>query len=270
MKSTCFRSMALAFASSVALAQNVTFEVASVKPQTEVLCCMSHAGARFYEPAAFLRSVIAFAHDVTSIRVVGGPEWVDAERWDIDAKPAVPSTTQEMRPMVRRLLGDRFKLVVRVEVREMPVYELRLSRQDGKLGPNVKPAADCISIGNRSKQERQQMAGKVCGPGNPRLGVGSVSQRFLGVPFSVLATELESLLKRPVRDVTGVGGLFDFDLTYAPETRQPFPTPTQVARRPDAPSLLTALREQLGLDLEASRGPVDVIVIDSVTRPTPN
>jgi uncharacterized protein (TIGR03435 family) len=284
MQSRPFVLAIVILATAVVAGQNATFEVASVKPQTELPRGGSRGQSpnRYYQPGIFLRHVIEFAYDLPPYRVEGGPHWIDSDRWAIDARAAAPARTDEMRLMVRRLLADRFKLAAHVETRELPIYELRLARDDGTLGPNAKPAAvDCTPYltGERSREELQAAGVAGCGgvPGGIGAGIGGGSvvvvnyATFRGAPMSALATHIERVLRRGVRDKTGVIGPLDLELTYATETPWPErPSLAWLAQAKESPPLFTALREQLGLKLDDSRGPVDFLVIDSVERPTPD
>ncbi|HET9359221.1 MAG TPA: TIGR03435 family protein [Vicinamibacterales bacterium] len=282
MNARLFAVLAVIFGTALAAAQGPAFEVVSVKPQPQRPVRGARAAPnRYYQPDTVLRSVIEFAYDLPSFRLENGPGWIESDRWAIDARAAVPARTSEMRLMVRRLLADRFKFTAHVETRELPIYELYLAREDGKIGPNARPAAlDCAPYldGVRSVQELKDTAAKDCsGSGIVMAGIGAsgvvaVSHTTLrGVPMSALTTHLERALRRGVRDKTGVSGPLDLELTYATDNPWPErPSLAFLAQLKESPPLFTALREQLGLELRASRGPVDVLVIDSVERPTPD
>jgi uncharacterized protein (TIGR03435 family) len=255
------------------ITQALVFEAVSVKPQTGLIGNAARSGGRYYEPGATARQLIEFAYDLTSIRVVGGPAWIDSERWEITATPPAPSAIDEMRLMVRALLLERFKLRPSFETRQLPVYELRVARDDGRLGSAATPAAPCTPIGNRSPEAvrlDRPTTNRACGS-SALIGAGYISRRLRGVRMTVLAIELEKALKHVVIDRTGVSALLDIDLTYAVDTNVPQPTSLAgLARQPDAPALRTALQEQLGLKLESVEGPVDLLVVDSVERPAAN
>src|SRR5688572_31664247 len=174
--------------------------------------------------------------------------------------------------MVRTLLAQRFKLVVHKEVREQPVYALVKSQVDGKLGGRLKPSTvDC--------SPRQLVAGSVAPtiePLPPRsnpCGIyvtsfgdrgGAVTTRAKTI--ADLASALGSTLDRSVVDRTGLQGTYEFDLTWGADDARITPgTAASVTA-----SVVTALQEQLGLKLGSTRGPVDILVIDSVERPTPD
>jgi uncharacterized protein (TIGR03435 family) len=185
-----------------------------------------------------------------------------------------------MNLMLRSLLADRFKLVAHTEQRELPIYTLVKAREDGKLGSALKPAAvDCGPGGRGRGGPPPPPPG---GPGAaPPLGAGCRAMMAPGrltaggQPIEQLARMLAPQLGRPVYDKTGLNGAYDFELVFMPEGGRGMPigppppgAPPLPPIDPDAPSLFTAIQEQLGLKLEAGRGPVDVIVIDSVQPPT--
>ena len=175
--------------------------------------------------------------------------------------------------MLRSLLAERFKLAFHNETREMPIYALMKARADGKLGPDLTPAAvDCAAVmrGRRGggpppapPQPGQKMeCGFMIGPGRMNAG---------GMPMSNLAQALSPQVGRIVLDKTELTGNYDFELTYAPEALgiggPPLLNGGPPPVDPNAPTLFTALQEQLGLKLDSQRGPVDVVVIDRVEQP---
>jgi uncharacterized protein (TIGR03435 family) len=177
---------------------------------------------------------------------------------------------------MRNLLVERFGLKARSETREMPRYDLVLARSDGRLGAQLtKSTTDCQAIFAAARRgggppappapgERPQ-----CGM---RIGPGVLSGGAF--PLSQLATALSPMVQRVIIDRTGLTGLFDIELKWTPDQfPQGAPPPGAPALPPidpNGPSIFTALQEQLGLKLEATRGPVDVLVIDSVSQPTPD
>ena len=173
---------------------------------------------------------------------------------------------------MRTLLADRFKLVVHHETRQLDMYALTKVKADGSLGPALKPASgDCSPAAFAARR------GGPPPPSGPPPTVCGMQQgpgriRFGGFPLSLFATGISNRVGRAVVDRTGLTGNWDFELTYAAELAPgalppgaPPPPPD-----PDAPDLFTAVREQLGLKLDSTKGPVEVLVIDSVERPTPD
>jgi bla regulator protein BlaR1 len=178
---------------------------------------------------------------------VGGTGWIDTERYDVVAKAEGQPNRPQMHLMLRSLLADRFKLAVHKETREKPAFALVLARPDGKLGPSLKRSEIDCSPANRDKAPKG-----ACGF---RAGKGILSSR--SATMEMLASEL-ILTGRIVVDRTGLTGSYDLDLRWTPDE---FETSSE---------LITALREQLGLKLEATRAPVEVIVIDNAERPSEN
>jgi uncharacterized protein (TIGR03435 family) len=162
--------------------------------------------------------------------------------------------------MVRTLLADRFKLAVHHETRELPIYALLLARNDGRLGPKLQPST-CVAGRRPPGDATAQPCGFRPGPGIFVSG---------GVPIAMLATFVSSAVRRSVVDRTGLDGNFDIDLHWLPDNSPLGPQPDTPPPDPGGPSIFTALQEQLGLKLESTRGPVDVLVIDHVEQPTPD
>lgn len=182
-----------------------------------------------------------------------GPDWIFSQRFDILANAGREATREEMGIMMRSMLEDRFKLRAHMERQTQPVFELVVARADGVLGPDLKPHPDeCGRSGTTP-----------CGVSASRDGV-----RGIGVPITRLATFFTASVDgRRIFDKTGLTGNYDFKLVFRPSG-----APPRAAGDPpdDRPNLFTALEEQLGLKLVASRGVVDVLVVDSIDRPTEN
>ena len=176
--------------------------------------------------------------------------------------------------MLRTLLADRFKLVMHKETKELPIFELVVARQDGKLGPQLRPAAvDCAAraaAAARGEKPPPASSGPP-GPGSCGISMNPVSVSGGGATMEMLAGILEGPSQRLVIDRTGLTGNWDFAVKYTPERSQlPPGVEPPVPIDWNGPSLFTAIEEQLGLKLRPSRGPVEVLVIDSVERPTEN
>lgn len=260
-----------------------TFEVASIRQNVSGdpgSGTRRQPGGRFTTTNVTLRQLLTLAFQVQGFQLLNEPDWVTKDRWDIAARldadpPPMPpgSPNDPMVVAVRNLLIDRFNLVTRRDTREMDIYALMMASPGGKPGPALRPTAqDC---------ERLLLAAAKGGtpppaaPGAPvlcgiRTGFGRVS--FGGSPLGMFTNALSNPLGRIVVDRTGLAGRWDFELTFAPDastgTLPPGQEPPPID--PNAPNLFTAVREQLGLKLEPARGPVDVVVIESVQRPTPD
>ena len=264
---------------------NLTFEVASVKPNKSgenFIRFQNQPGGRFNINNAPLREIIRFAYQLQNFQIVGAPDWIASDRFDVVAKaegdipPTPPGSVGPMQIMVRNLLAERFGLKVRNESREMPRYDLVLARPDGRLGPQLSQSTtDCQAIFAAARRgggppplpapgERPQ-----CGM---RIGPGVLAAGAF--PLSQLATALSPMVQRVVIDRTGLTGNFDAELKWTPDQLPQGPAPPGAPPLPpidpNGPSIFTALQEQLGLKLESTRGPVDVLVIDSVSQPTPD
>jgi uncharacterized protein (TIGR03435 family) len=204
-----------------------------------------------------LRAIIQFAYNInTPSRIAGHPDWTNVERFDIQARaPEGMTGVEQMRPMLQALLADRFKMEAKIEKRELQSYALVKARDDGRLGPNIKPA-EKPCVGPRGEAP----LGIQCVQGGAGGGA-----RAVGIPIGQLAPMLSLVVRRPVVDRTGLTGIYDLELRFSGD-----PVDGAPATDPSAPSIFTALQEQLGLKLEAQREVVDVLVIDTIDRPAEN
>ena len=251
------------------------FEVASIKPNVSGAFAVSMLpapdGVNFVNMT--VRQLILRAYQIQDFQLSGGPDWINAERFDVQARRPANAPASQNPIMLRRLLADRFKLTVRQEMHERPVFALVFARADRRLGPRLQKASvDC----------QQVVAAAVkagAGPGaEPRVNGGLGCATSIrpgevaagGTPLSRFATMLSGLVNQIVVDRTGLTGTYDIELSWTAEPlRDPAPG---VALPPvaDDGSIFTAVQEQLGLRLEPQRGPVDVLVIERIERPVPN
>ena len=256
------------------------FEVASIKVNkaNDNIVTSRSANGRYTVTGHTLAMLIRSAYRVQEFQVVGGPEWIDTIRFDIQAtEPAGlaagppgtvapgPGQPTGQQLMLQSLLADRFHLTVHRETRERPVYALVLARGDRKLGPQLQRSTkDCAAT---------RTCGTNIGPGYIR--VTGVTMAQLATAFSNLSSTGSSL-NRLVVDRSGLDGTYDAELRFTPEFvppgfAGPGPTPSgQPPIDPNGPSIFTAVQEQLGLKLDAQRGPVEVLVIDRAAQPTEN
>ena len=239
------------------------FEVASIKlwqrPTTSAPGVYrgvpAPPGSGIFNRSTTLAWLIAEAYDVQDFQLSGGEDWLRTERYDVAARAGRDVSEAELGEMVKALLADRFKLRVRTETRELPILELRLARSDGQVGPNLH---------NCSKEKVPDTPFRA-----PTNGTVSVSDCADG--GSRLADMASRQLKTFVLDKTGLMGQWWYAVFYGGEPPQiPGVDLSQERVNPDLPSFEGALREQLGLRLERTRGPVPFIVIESAERPTPN
>ena len=257
------------------------FEVASVKANTSgdgPNRLQLQPGGRITAENIMLRNLIRFAFQVQDFQLIGGPDWIDKERFDIVAKaehdivPGPPGTVGPGQLMLRSLLADRFKLAVHQEKRELPVYALVLARSDGRLGPQLqRSTVDCMAIMNaaRGRSGPPPMVN-----GRPQCGMRVSPGAMIGggFPLSQLITTLSQFAQRTIVDRTGLTGDFDLELHWTPEQLPTLPPDVKPLAPvdPNGPSLFTAIQEQLGLKLESTKDSVDVLVIDKVERPSPD
>lgn len=255
-----------------------TFEVASVKPNIDgpgKMQTVTRPGGVYLAVNTPLRLLIADAYignqPGASDRVVGGPAWVQSARYDITAKaarefrPTPPGPPAEMLLMIRALLEDRFKLKVHREPRELPAYELVVVRP-GAAGLR-KSDVDCDALFAAGQVTRPEAGirprcGVSNGPVGPTGDTGLIAGAFSMSQFA----QFLQRVGRPVIDKTGLTGRYDFDLAFAPMAPSTPDTPPDPAR----PTIFIALEEQLGLKLQSTKGPLDVIVIDSIEPPIPD
>jgi uncharacterized protein (TIGR03435 family) len=225
-----------------------------------------------------LRALITFAYQLQPFQLVGDPSWLRNENFDIVAKmegdPAPVPPGQGPDPLMlamRTLLADRFKLTVHRETREMDIYALVVARPDGTLGPNLtRTTTDCQAL---MAANRGGPPPTPPGPNAPFLcGMRGTLGRLTvnSMPMNLFANNLSQRMQRVVVDRTGLTGGWDFELTFAPEAPAgPLPPGAELPPvDPNAPSLVTAIQEQLGLRLQSTKGPVEVLVVDAIERPT--
>ncbi len=194
-------------------------------------------GGRLAVTSQDLRDLLKFAFDLKDFQLIGAPAWADGDRYDIDAKTGVDSG-QNLRELVRLLLEERFALKYHSETREMTIYSL-------------KPLKDGVKM-----IRRDEGAGTMA-----RTSCGHMTGKR--VASDVMAKMLSRYLGREVRDDSGLPGKYDFELSWTPETGP-------CSETSSAPSIFTAIQQQMGLRLESTRGPVAVVVIDRLEKPSAN
>lgn len=261
-----------------------SFEVASIKPaapmQAGRIMVGSRGGPGTGEPGqmTFTNSSIAdliqSAYDVKSFQVTG-PGWLQTERFDVIAKVPAGATKAESRIMLQHLLADRFKLVLHRSTKESSIYALVVAKGGPKLTESAKPAD--AEAANEPGHVRGGMTMMIAPGGRMRM----VAQ---GTTIAKLVDALAMQLDRPIVDMTGLTGTYDITLEFAPDPAiiqakmaamgmPPPPPPSDGAGPGAAPSdsgplatIFTALPEQLGLRLEARKGPVELLVVDSAEK----
>jgi len=268
--------------SASAVPASASFEVASIKPNHSVdmnIMIMFQQG-RFTATGIPVKQLITMAYNVKDFQVTGGPRWIDSEKYDIEAKEPesevdeieklpLDQRAQLKRSMLQSLLADRFKLKLNHETKQLPVYALVVAKNGPKLHEAI--PGDTYPNGIKGPDGKGQA-------GMMSMGPGELTGQ--GLPMASLAHLLSQPLGRDVVDQTGLKGSYDFTLKWAPDQ-----TPAAMAMGPDAgktgadtapspessgPSIFSAIQEQLGLKLESTKGPVEILVVEHVERPTEN
>jgi uncharacterized protein (TIGR03435 family) len=268
---------------------NTRYEVVAIKAgESGGPVTMRSTPGRFEALNMPLGLVLRQALQKPDYQIVGLPGWIDTARYSIRATAPenVPPTANTT--MLLNLLKDRFQLVTHPETRELPIFNVVVARTDGRLGPDLKRTpAECVAIVEERIAAAKAAAGRGGPPPLPPLGdpngpppcgfqrVGPGLAAGSGRTIADLVPVLADFVSRPVIDKTGLTGMYDFTVKFAPESagspgvlRLLSPSLQAPAGDPNAPSLPAALQEQLGLKLEGARGPVEVVVIDKFERPT--
>jgi bla regulator protein blaR1 len=233
------------------------FEVATIKPskpETQGKGILVR-GRQFSTVNTSLSDLISFAYGLHAHQVTGAPAWIETEKYDLLAQPDREGQPNEAqwKTMVQKLLADRFKLAFHRDKRELSVYAIVVGRSGARL--------------TKSGGDPNGLPGLIF----RQLGVLPAANATIGD----LARVMQSVvLDRPVVDQTRLPGRYDFTLTWTPDETQfgglgvRVPPPTDNAAAP--PNLFTAIQEQLGLRLESTKAPAEVLVIDRVERPSAN
>ena len=234
-------------------------------------------GGRLSAPGATLQGLITTAYGLLDIQVVDSGRMLGSERYQVDGRTNPDVSMADARAMLRTLLTERFALVTHRETRELPVYVMTIDR---KPGPQLRPSGpECAMPKGPGGAPPPPPP-----PGGPSVGrvlsLNGYASRCGSLFFNStngghwslremtiarFTERLVGFVGRPVLDRTGLTGTFDIDVTYTPDNPV-----VDTSNAPNAPSLITALREQLGLRLESMRAPVEVLVIDRVEQPTEN
>ena len=265
-------AIGVACMAAVAAAQEParTFEVVSIKrsvPDAQTGSSIGiQPGGRFVMVNGRIAGLIGTAYPTDVSEYIGAPEWINVDRYDVTAAAPPGTSRADIEPMMRALLAERFNFKGHYETREQPVYELVLARPSEPLLPTLRKVdVDCEA--RRAAGVRGEKL-----PELPRLSNGqtpcSMSMNgsdFLkitsgGMTMASFGRSIQSLAGRVIVDKTGLEGRYEFTLSF---TQNPGPNSEHV-------DVFTALREQVGLELRAARGPVRMLVIDHIDRPTEN
>jgi uncharacterized protein (TIGR03435 family) len=270
-----------------------TFDVVSIKPNTSagnMVMIRPEPNGKLLATNVAVRMLLRLAfRPMQDYQIFGGPSWLTTDRFDIQAQPESPLSQDEMSAALRLMLEDRFQMKTHRETREMPIYNLVVAKE-GKLksvdapppfnpGQAPPPPPPPPAPGAREGLP----ANFTPPPGAAIQGPGGILASAM--PMSQFVNFLSARLGRPVIDKTNLKGYFDIRLEFAPESAPgnvfgpggpppggPVPPATAAggASDPQGPAIFTAIQEQLGLKLESSKGVVDVVVIDSIQKPTEN
>ncbi len=247
--------LAIAVSIGITVAQDAKeFEVASIKPAEpggHNVQIQIAPGGRFVAKNMTVRLLIQQAYGVKDFQISGGPGWMGTERFDINAQGPEARTPEQLKPMLQALLADRFKLQIHRDTKELPMYSLVA----GKNGSKLKES-------------------EASSPG-PRIRMGRGLIEGQGMSMTILANQLGQQLGRSVTDKTGLTGKYDIKFEWTPDETQgggPREIGAESAAPVDAsgPTIYTALQEQLGLKLESQKGPVEILLIDRIEKPTEN
>ena len=288
---------------SSAPASSASFEVASIKlsppgdlsnPLSIMPMAAPQPGGRFTAANMPLWALIGTAWELPDFRIVGGNKELMNTKYHITAKASSGGTLgqKQLLPLLKNLIIERFQLKFHFEPREMSHYDLVLARRDGSLGPELKPTkSDCSNVDELNAKRAEalakgDLAAIVPKPGEflsctiaPNLAGGptNLSLHGDGQEIKMLADLLSQFTGKYVRDKTGLTGRYDFDMKLDMQAlmglvqKMGINVPAAALSnlpQSDGSSVMTVLNEQLGLKLESTRSPVDVLVIDSVQAPT--
>jgi uncharacterized protein (TIGR03435 family) len=266
------------FASQMIINRRPSFEVASIRPNRSVGVPMPYVqrGDRFTAIGATLKSLIGYAYRVRDWQIQGGPGWINSERWDVEAKaeeksisaapkPHDPFTLDVIALMLQMLLDDRFKLRIQRQTKESPVHNLVVA----KSGLKIK--LDDDQSPPRSEPGTFRLPGGRLPRDTIMMGPNSIEAHAISIT-NFINRCLLSRSDRPVIDRTNLTGLYSFKMQWSREDSASTGPSSPIAAVDISfgPAFFTALKEQLGLQLESAKGPVEFIVIISVEKPSEN
>jgi len=225
-----------------------TFEAASVKPASPEATDFgvdTDPGLLRVE-AQTLRDMVRVAYGVNDSQVVGGPKWANSDRFDITGRANGPAGGKELLTMLQSLLADRFKLAFHRETKTAQGYALVVAK--GGIKMQKSESTESNSSGGRGRIDAQ------------------------GFSMHQFAERLTRVMRAPVEDATETPGRFNFTLTWSPDdsSTKPLASDRPAIDDSNAPSIFTAIQEQLGLKLESRKVTMEVLVIDRAEKPGEN
>jgi uncharacterized protein (TIGR03435 family) len=238
---------------------NPAFEVATIKPSdpAKPQQIITLRGVEVITTNTTLHDLINLAYWLHPKQLAGAPPWTETEKFDMTGKPDLPGqpNVDQMKTMLQKLLADRFQLKFHFEKRDLAAYAIRPGKTGAKL---MKSQADPKDLP---------------GWGFGRNASGMI-MTFRNSPLSQVAAVLQNSMDKPVVDQSGLTERYDFTVTFTPDPAQAAllggPPPPATDNPEAAPDLFTAFQQQLGLKLESTRAPVDVMVIDKAEKPSEN
>jgi len=239
------------------------FEVAAVKPSLtdSPIAVRVLPGGRLVANAP-IKLLIMNAFALQRPQIIGGPDWINKERYQIEAKSESSVDKKQWMLMLETLLEDRFRMSAHRENREMPAYALITDKKGSRV--SVSEEGECAAGGSPISADRYNPPPFECRKMLISTSGAAVRMQGEHVAIRELVRVLAVALDRPVLDKTNLSGTFDIKLRYVDDDSGPAASTTV------GPSLSIALQEQLGLKLEAVKSHIDVLVIDSIQRPTEN
>ncbi len=234
-----------------AQARIVGYEVSSIRPNKtgDLIFRITPAGNRFVARDVSLFTLIQWAYKLQQSRISGAGAWTKSERFDVEATAPKALSNDRHRLVLQALLADRFRLETRWETRRMPVYELSARKGTSKLKQST-------CMGTPSFENP-------CGTFGGSLG--TISAR--AATLDVLAQTLSGILGREVLNKTGIQGTYNFNLNWTPDTAA---GAGGVNGTGEDLSIFTAVREQLGMKLTPTAGPVEILIVVDARRPSAN
>ena len=233
------------------------FEVASLKPSTGQMqgggIRPAPGGQKYDAVNCSIKTMITVAYRIKADQIIGGPDWLNSDRYDMQAKAEKPSSPDELHIMLMNMLVERLNLKFHREKKEMPMYALTVDTEP-RLTPHEAPNAGDVWI-------------------DVSANMLQVKMKATYAPIDYFAFRLSDFMDRPVVDMTGLHGGYDFNLAFTRDLPPGFSEGTKingVEIDTSGPTIYAAVKQQLGLGLKAQRGPVDVIVIDHADKPTEN
>jgi len=263
-------------------APSTVFEAASIKPQAPSsdgsirTMVQFPPNGRLTSAGATVKTLICVAYGLSDFQVLGGPNWIEEDRYDVLATPGSAleeqlqkmksdDNTQAKRQMLQALLADRFKLILHHDTKELPIYGLVVAKSGSKL-QETKPDDANPDAANAPAHPTNK--------GRMRMSIdsGSIEITATGMAMDGLARQLASQLHSTVQNNTGLKGIYDFTLRFTPDDAPMDASGGANASLADngGTSIFAAVQDQLGLKLESKKGPVEIVVVDHVDKPSDN